>query len=164
MAMAGFMSSRQLPKMRDPDGDGIIATIPRSVIGSEFVSIIGSDLVIYPTSNKQAGEYTLIITLTDDNVRPLSQNYTLSLTITTNPDLVEEGIIINPGSSKPREVALSLRSMRSDGTAIFTLSEALRAENYEMLIWNLTNSLTVNVSSRTHNESSFNWKITKYDY
>ncbi len=164
MAMAGFSSSRQLPRMRDPDGDGIIATVPISAIGSEFVSIIGTDLVIYPTSNKQAGEYTLIITLTDDNVRPLSQNYTMSLIVTSNPNLIEEGIIVQPESSKTRELTLSLRSMHSDGRVVFTLSETLNAENYEMLIWNLTNSLTVNVSSRTHNESMFRWEITKYDY
>ncbi len=132
--------------MRDPDGDGIIPSIPKHVIGSELVSIQGSDLIIYATSNKQAGEYNLIITLTDDNVKPLSRNYSMSLTITTNPNLVDETVVI-PESSEKRDLQMKLRSMQSNGNVYFTLSEPIFAANYEQLILNLTNSMTVNISA-----------------
>ncbi len=57
-----------------------------------------------PTSNKQVGEHSFIITLTDDNVYPLSRNYTLSLTVVENPSLIEDPAPVEDESNSARIV------------------------------------------------------------
>lgn len=97
------------------------------------------------------------ITLTDDNVEPKARNYTMVLSVVENINLIEK-IEAPKESSKKEYVSVILRSMHSDGKIVLSLSQALLADNYELLIQNLTNSLTVNISSPLSSpQSPFRW-------
>ncbi len=112
-------------------------------------------------SNKLVGDHQILVTLTDDNAKPLSQNYTLSLTVIENPSFTEDPLVIDESDSA-RQVSMEIIEVYSNGAVTLSLTEALLADNYEQLIKNLTESLTIKVSSST-TQDAFTWRITNYD-